>query len=350
MKASMITEKINASIEKNNFSGVISIKEKGKIIYENAVGNAERIYKINNNIETKFGIASGTKFLTALAIGKLIEEGMLSLETKVFDIIKYEFHFYSKEITVGQLLTHTSGIPDYFDEEKVDDFDDFFVAIPWYKLREPKDYFPAFPEEEMKFLPGEKFSYCNSGYILLAAIIQEISGTSYIGFIEKYIFRAIGMNNSGFFELNRLPENTAIGYVKDDNGWCTNIYNLPIVGGGDGGAFTTVGDLYILWDALLKFKILSKDLTELFMKPYVKTESEGENLYYGHGIWIYKDAERPIEEYIVGCDAGVSFRSAINRENDLIYTVISNTSDGAWPIIREIKDILCNTYFNKDII
>ena len=64
------------------------------------------------------------------------------------------------------------------------------------------------------------------------------------------------MKNSGFFELNRLPGNTALGYVEDDNGWRTNIYNLPIVGGGDGGAFTTVGDLYTLWDAFLKYKIL----------------------------------------------------------------------------------------------
>lgn len=335
----MIADKINSSIEKNNFSGVISIKKKGMIIYENAVGYAERSNKVNNNLETKFGIASGTKFFTALAIGKLIEEGKIALETKVFDLIKYDFHFYSKEITIGQLLTHTSGIPDYFDEEKVDDFDNFFVTIPWYELKEPKDYFPIFPQVEMKFLPGERFSYCNSGFILLAAIVHQVSGMPYTGFIEEYIFKAIGMNNSGFFELNRLPENTAIGYVEDDNGWRTNIYNLPIVGGGDGGAFTTVGDLYILWDALLKFKILSKNLTELYIKLYIKAESEGENLYYGHGIWVYKEEEKPIEEYIMGCDAGVSFKSAIIRKNEIMYTVISNTGDGAWPIIREIQSL-----------
>ncbi len=340
MKYSTLADKINSSIEKNNFSGVISIKEKGKIIYENAVGFADRSNKVSNNMETKFGIASGTKFFTALAIGKLIEEGKISLETKVFDIIKYDFPFYSKEITIGQLLTHTSGIPDYFDEEKVDDFDNFFVAIPWYKLREPKDYFPIFPQEKMKFLPGENFSYCNSGFILLAALVNEVSGIPYTRFVEEYIFKAIGMKNSGFFELNRLSENTALGYVEDDNGWRTNIYNLPIVGGGDGGAFTTVGDLYILWDAFLKFKILSKSLTELYIKPYIKAESEGENLYYGLGIWLCKK-EKTLEEYIVGCDAGVSFKSAIIRKNEIIYTVISNTGDGAWPIISEIKDFFC---------
>lgn len=335
-----LADKINLSIEKNNFSGVISIKEKGEIIYENAAGFADRSNKVRNNIETKFGIASGTKFFTALAIGKLIEKGEISLETKVFDIINYDFPLYSKEITIEQLLTHTSGIPDYYDEEKVDDFDNFSVAIPWYQLREPKDYFPIFPQEKMKFLPGEKFSYCNSGFILLAAIVHEVSGIPYARFVEEYIFKASGMKNSGFFELNRLPENTALGYVKDDNGWRTNIYNLPIVGGGDGGAFTTVGDLYIFWDALFEFKILSRGLTELYIKPYIKAESEGVNIYYGHGIWLYK-GEETLEEYIVGCDAGVSFKSAIIRKDQIIYTVISNTDDGAWPIIREIKNFFC---------
>ena len=339
MENSTIVNRINLSIEKSNFSGVISIKKHGKIIYENARGYAERSNKICNNVETKFGIASGTKLFTALAIGKLIEEGKISFDSKVFDIIGYNFTLYSKEITIKELLTHTSGIPDYFDEEKVDDFGDFSVSIPWYKLKEPKDYFPVFPKEEMKFSPGERFSYCNSGYVLLAAIVDEVSGMSYKDFVEEYIFNAIGMNNSGFFALNKLPENTALGYIKEDNGWRTNVYNLPIVGGGDGGAFTTVGDLYILWDALLNYKILSKEMVELYIEPYIEAESEGENTYYGHGIWIYKEKEKPVEEYIVGCDAGVSFKSAIIREKDIIYTVISNTDAGAWPIIKEIVSL-----------
>lgn len=337
MKDLSLADKIDSLIEKNHFSGVISIKEQGKIIYENAAGFADRSNKVSNNIETRFGIASGTKFFTALAIGKLIDEGKLSLTTKVFDIIKYDFPHYAKNITIEQLLTHTSGIPDYYDEDKIEDFDNFFVAIPWYELREPKDYFPIFPQEEMKFNPGEKFSYCNSGYILLAAIVHEVSGIPYTRYVEEYIFKAIGMKHSGFFALNRLPENTALGYIKDHIGWRTNIYNLPIVGGGDGGAFTTVEDLYILWDAFFEYKILSKGLTERYTKPYIKAQLEGENLYYGHGLWLCKK-ENTLEEYIVGCDAGVSFKSAMIRKNDVIYTVISNTGDGAWPIISAIKD------------
>lgn len=340
MRHLTLADRINPLIEKTNFSGVISIREKGKVIYEHAAGFADRSNKIRNYMETRFGIASGTKFFTALAIGKLIEEEKISLKSKVFDIIQYDFPFYAKEITIEHLLTHTSGIPDYFDEEKVDDFDNFFVAIPWYRLREPEEYFPIFPQEEMKFLPGESFSYCNSGFVLLAAIVHEVSGIPYTRFVEEHIFKATGMKNSGFFEMNRLPENTALGYIEDSNGWRTNIYNLPIVGGGDGGAFTTVGDLCILWDAFFRFNILSRDLTELYIKPYIKAESEGENLYYGHGIWL-KKGEKIQEEYIVGCDAGVSFKSSVIRKIDIIYTVISNTGNGAWPITGEIENFFC---------
>jgi len=339
MKNKAIANIINLSIEKNNFSGVISIKKQGKIIYESAVGHANRSNKINNNMETKFGIASGTKFFTALAIGKLIEEGKISFDTKIFDVIKYKFKSYSKEITIRQLITHTSGIPDYYDEEKIDDNGDYFVDIPWYKLKEPKDYFPIFPQEVMKFLPGERFSYCNSGFILLAAIISQISGVSYKEFIEENIFEPIGMKNSGFFALNKLPRNTALGYIEEKKGWRTNVYNLPIVGGGDGGAFTTVGDLYILWDAFLSYKILSKDFVKLYTEPYCKVEAEGENIYYGYGLWLYKENKKMAAEYIEGYDAGVSFQSMVIKEKDIIYTVISNTSEGAWEILKKIGSL-----------
>lgn len=331
---------INTAIEKNNFSGVVSIREGGKITYEKAVGYAERSNKRNNKLDTKFGIASGTKLFTALAIGKLVEQGKISFETKVLDLIKYKFPLYSKEVTIEHLLTHTSGIPDYFDEEKITDFDNFTVDVPWYEMKEPADYFPIFPQETMKFSPGERFSYCNSGFILLAAIVEEVSGMKYKDFVEQEIFKAVGMNNSGFFALNQLPANTAVGYVEENNGWRTNVYNLPIVGGGDGGAFTTIGDLYMLWDAFLNYKIISKDMVELYTKTHVKAESEGENEYYGYGIWIYKKDEKPVEEYIVGSDPGISFKSTVIKEKDIMYTVISNTSDGAWPIISEIENLM----------
>ena len=340
MEHAQLTETLNASIDDHAFSGVISICQQGTVLYESAAGYADRSNQIQNTLETRFGIASGTKFFTALAIGKLIEAKKLSFSTKLKDCIALDFPRYSQEITIRHLLTHTSGIPDYYDEEKIADFDNFTLSTPWYELKGPRDYLAAFPDEAMKFKPGERFSYSNGGYILLGVVIEELSGLKYQDFVGQTIFKAIGMNHSGYFALNKLPEKTAMGYVEEAEGWRTNVFNLPIVGASDGGAFTTVQDIATFWNAFWSYEILPKGLVEIYAQPYVKAETEGEHTYYGHGLWIYEDEGRNREEYITGCDAGVSFNSSVNRIKELQVTVISNTTDGAWPILRDIATVL----------
>ncbi len=259
------------------------------MLYERAAGYADRSNKIANTLATRFGIASGTKFTTALAIGKLIAAQKLSSSTKLKDCIALNFPRYSPEITTRHLLTHTSGIPDYYDEEKIADVDTFTLSTPWYALKGPRDYLALFPDEPMKFAPGERFSYSNGGYILLGVVIEELTGMRYQEFVEQAIFQAIGMTQSGYFALNKLPEKTALGYVEEAEGWRTNIYNLPIVGASDGGTFTTVQDVATLWKAFWGYEILYKELVEIYAKPYVKAETKREHTYYGHGLWIRED-------------------------------------------------------------
>jgi len=340
MEHSQLADTLNASIDAHDFSGVISIRQQGCVLYERAAGYADRSNQVENTPDTRFGIASATKFLTALAIGKLIAAHKLSFSTKLKDCLALNFPHYSPEITIQHLLTHTSGIPDYFDEEKVTDFDHFTLSRPWYELKGPRDYLAIFPDEAMKFTPGTRFSYSNSGYILLGVLIEELTGLKYQEYVEQAIFKAIGMNRSGFFALNRLPEKTALGYIEEAGGWRTNIYNLPIVGASDGGAFTTARDLATLWKAFWGYEILPKDLVETYAKPYVKVEAEGEQTYYGHGLWLSEAAGRKREVYITGCDAGVSIKSSVFRDDDLQITVISNTTHGAWPILRDIDMVL----------
>ena len=340
MNQTEIEQALNTSIEEQSFSGVISIRQKDHVLYARAAGYADRSNKIENSLETRFGIASGTKFFTALAIGKLIEAQKLSFSTRLKDCIALDFPRYSQEITIRHLLTHTSGIPDYYDEDKVENVDNFSVSIPWYALRGPRDYLATFPDEAMKFAPGEGFSYSNGGYILLGVVIEELTGMKYQDFVEQSIFKAIGMNHSGYFALNKLPEKTAMGYVEEDEGWRTNIFNLPIVGASDGGAFTTVHDITTLWKAFWGYQILPKELVEIYAQPYVKAETEGEHTYYGHGIWIYEEEGRNRKEYITGCDAGVSFMSSVNCVNEMQVTVISNTTHGAWLMLEDIDTLL----------
>lgn len=331
-----LVETLNASIDAHAFSGVISLRQGRQVLFERAAGYADRSNKIANTIDTRFGIASGTKFLTALAIGKLIAAQKLTFSTRLCDCVALNFPHYAPDITIQHLLTHTAGIPDYFDEEKFTDFDHFSVSRSWYELKGPRDYLAVFPDEPMKFPPGTQFSYSNGGYILLGVVIEELTGMNYQQYVEQALFKAIGMNRSGFFAFNQLPEKTAFGYIEDAKGWRTNIYNLPIIGASDGGAYTTVGDLATLWKAFWANEILPKELVESYGASFVKAASEGANRYYGHGLWIDEAAGGQSEVFIMGGDAGVSFKSSVLRASDRQVTVISNTSNGAWPVLRDI--------------
>ncbi|MBN1246995.1 MAG: beta-lactamase family protein [Anaerolineae bacterium] len=337
MDLARLREQIGATIADHDFSGVVRIRLAGQTVYEVAAGYADRANRLPNTVTTRFGIASGTKFFTALAVGKLIEAGTVALDTRLCDVVDLGFDQYAPEITIQHLLTHTSGIPDYYDEELADDFDNFSVGVPWSQLRGPRDYLAVFPKGPMKFAPGTRFSYSNGGYIALGIAIEALTGRAYRDFVTEEVLRPAGMMHSGFYAFNRLPGETAWGYIDEEDGWRTNIYNLPIIGASDGGAYTTLDDMTQLWQAFWGERIVAPALVALFTEPHARAESEGEHAFYGHGIWIYDDGAGTREHYIEGCDAGVSFRSGRNLARDLEVTVISNTTGGAWPILETIR-------------
>lgn len=336
-KQHAVIQQLETTAADQDFSGVISICDGGNTIFEQAYGYANRSDRIKNQVNTRFGIASGTKTFTAVAMGKLIQEGKLTLDTKALECVSLPIPNVSADVTIRHLLTHTSGIGDYYDEDEVNNFEEFFTAIPWYALKGPKDYLPLFTKP-MKFAPGERFSYCNGGYILLGVIIEDVTGMAYQRYVEEQIFAPCGMTDSGYFAMNALPERTAYGYMPTANGWKTNIYNLPIIGASDGGAFTTVGDMRKFWQALLGGKVLQHDLLELFLKPYQRVETEGEHVYYGHGFWsFHAPGQEPIS-YLEGCDAGVSFHSQMLCSQERIITLMSNTMSGIWPLVKIIQN------------
>lgn len=328
---------IDAAIDKSDFSGVVRLRHHGDVIYERAAGYADRADRIPNTLETRFGIASGTKLFTALAVGRLIDAGKLALDTRLADVVDLGFPQYAPEITIRHLLTHTSGVPDYYDEEKVDDFDNFTIAVPWSELKGPRDYLAVFPDEPMKFAPGARFSYSNGGFIVLGIVIEVLSGMAYRDFVAEAVFKPAGMGRSGYFAMNKLPEQTAFGYVEEDDGWRTNIYDLPIIGASDGGAFTTADDVARLWEALWGYQILSESLLGTFVQPFSSAEAFGEGAHYGHGIWLQKRRDGTYDPFVTGCDAGVSFWSSYRPSEGLEFSVLSNTTDGAWPIVDQIR-------------
>ena len=300
-------------------------------------GFANRSEQIENSIHTRYGIASGCKLFTAIAVCQLVEEGLLSFETKLIDCLNIQFPNFDKDITIHHLLTHTAGIPDYFDEEVMDDFEDLWIKNPMYHMRNLKDFLPLFKDQTMKCKAGDEFHYNNAGYILLGLIVEQASGLPFTNYIEEKIFRKANMNSSGYFEFDSLPQNTALGYIDFPNGeWKTNIYSLPVKGGSDGGAFVTARDMASLWSALLHNNLLNEEYTAKLLTPHIHTNNQ--DSYYGYGVWVKKHNDETFKYHIMGYDPGVSFHSAFYPKTSTTTVICSNKSEGAFDIMKGIEN------------
>ncbi|HET9328870.1 MAG TPA: serine hydrolase domain-containing protein, partial [Candidatus Eisenbacteria bacterium] len=325
-----LDELVATTAAKHAFSGAVQVTIDRATVLAEAFGEADRSAGIRNTVDTRFGIASGTKFLTALAAGALIDDGKLALEDRLVDLVSVPLPGVSAAVTIGHLLTHTSGVYDYLDEDVIDDPDHFELPIPPFKLLGPRDYLPMLVAGPAKFEPGTRFSYSNGGFVLLGFALEEVAGCSFHALVEERVLRPCGMTDSGFFRFDRLPPRVANGYVETSGGgWRTNIYSLPIIGGPDGGMFTTVGDFDRLWRGFFDGAVLSSGLASMFLKK-AATQIDKQHSFYGHGIWIHDDGASPPLHYIIGGDAGVSFRSSAHSDATFA-TVVSNTSNGAWP-------------------
>jgi len=309
-------------IEEIEFSGVIHIERGNEILFSEAYGYRDIPNQLPNLSNTRFGIASGTKTFTAIGILKLVDQGLLSLDTPVVEVMK-EIGCIDEKATIQQLLNHSSGVFDYYDEELVEDFDNFSVEIPWFQLETPSDYLPLFQGPSMKFPAGERVSYSNGGYVLLGAIIERLSGQSYRDFMEKEIFKPLEMNCSGFYAFNALPANTAWGYMNLEEG-LNNIYQLPIRGGGDGGLYTNAPDLNTFWTSLFQGRILSSSSLQALSRKETVIYGSQE---YGLGLYIGAFQGEPFY-FADGCDAGVGFHSCCFPDRQIRFHILSNLTDG----------------------
>lgn len=319
-----------------DFSGVIGVKVGDDLIHSSAHGYSNRSDEIMNTTETRFGIASGCKLFTAIAICQLIQKGKLSVESKLQDCLPMVFPNFHQNVTIHHLLTHTSGIPDYFDEEVMEDFEELWQKNPMYHIKRLKDFLPMFQDGVMMFQPGGRFHYNNAGYIVLGLIVEELTGLEFSEYINKNIFLPCEMKNSGYFSMDQLPKNTALGYIDEENGaWRTNVYSLPIKGGADGGAYISTTDMFRFWEGLFSNQLLNQEYTNLLLEPHISTGDEGE--YYGYGIWISKKNDGIFKFHIMGYDPGVSFHSAVYPANRMKTVIVSNESMGPYDIARAIE-------------
>jgi CubicO group peptidase (beta-lactamase class C family) len=324
---------LDALAAETSFSGVVRVDRDDGVELAKAYGLAHRGYEIPNELDTRFGTASGTKSLTALTVVSLIEEGRLEPATTARSVLGGDLPLIDDGVTVEQLLAHRSGIGDYFDEEVEYDPNDYVLPVPVHELVTTEDYLTVLAGHPTKFAPGERFGYCNGGYVVLALIAERLSGTPFHELVRERVCEPAGMADTAFLRSDELPGRTAVGYL--DGAPRSNVFHLPVRGTGDGGIYTTAADLGRLWSALFAGRIVSLDWVGELVRP--RSDVPEESMRYGLGFWLHASTDAVL---VVGGDAGVSCYSVHDQGARLTYTVLSNTTRGAWPIARFLDERL----------
>ncbi|HWQ22173.1 MAG TPA: serine hydrolase domain-containing protein [Clostridia bacterium] len=322
----------------DRFSGAVSITQADKTIFQEAFGYADLSNRLSNRVDTRFPTASAGKGFVAVGILQLIEHGGLFLDSRIGDILRFDLKEIDPHITIRQLLTHMSGIPDYFDESTMTDYGELWNEFPNYRVRTSMDLLPLFIDKPMAYPAGARFRYNNAGFVVLGLVIESITGQKFDAYLHDHVFAPTGMNDTGYFELDRVPERCANAYVYDESRkeYYTNIYSVDAKGTGAGGAFTTILDMEHFWRSLLGGGLLSEAMTLEMTSPQIPEDCFEEGSY-GYGIWIDREDGRSSVLYLEGCDPGVSFRSSFDKERDLLITLVSNFGSDVWKLHEKIK-------------
>jgi CubicO group peptidase (beta-lactamase class C family) len=309
-----------------SFSGVVRVDDGSGIVLERAYGLADRRHGMANTPDTRFALASGAKGFTALVVMSLVDDGVLELATTARSVLGTDLPLIRDDVTVEHLLTHRSGIGDYLDESDGHEVDEYVMPISVHRLADTEDYVAVLDGFPTVFEPGTGFAYCNGGFVVLALIAERAASRPFRDLVRERVSVPAGLAATEYLRSDELPGDAALGYLETA-GLRTNVFHLPVLGSGDGGIYSTAADVRALWTALFDAKIVSSDRVAQLVEPVSVIESEERR--YGRGVWLHETADIAM---LVGSDAGVSFWTAHQPATNSTWTVISNTSDGAWRV------------------
>lgn len=337
--------KIKKILENSDLSGVCLVKQGDNVLYHDAHGYAHLGLKVKNNIQTRFDTASVTKLFTAVAILQLVDKGIIELEDRVLDILKIEDTTISRDVSLYQLLTHTSGIGDDADEDAGEDYEALFKENPNYKVRNTLDLLPQFMHKPRVFQPGEGCRYNNSAFVLLGLVIEKLTNISYREYVKKNIFEIAGMTSTEFCSMDRTNENVAEGYeaLKDECnmtvGYRKNIYSYPPIGSPEAGAYTTALDLERFYRKLMAGDLLSKELTTDILKPKEEYEELPDfHIMMGYGFEFFVDLNGKIKCINKdGTNVGVDSILSYYPQSDITIVILANITIDVWSIETSIR-------------
>ncbi len=302
---------VKAQAAGERFMGSVSVAKDGTVIFEKSYGSANREWDTPNAPDTKFRIGSLTKQFTAAAILLLEERGKLKVEDPITPLIPSAPESW-KAVTIHQLLNHTSGIPD-------------FSNLPEQRVRQrspatPEQILRTFRDLPLEFEPGGKFKYSNSGYILLAFIVERVSGQSYEAFLREKLFVPLAMKDSGYDSNTTLLPKRAAGYLSSPGG----LANAPYVDMhhpyGAGGLYSTTHDLLRWTTAMFGGRVLSATALQKMITP-----RRNDNAY---GLVVGTVKGRKLIRH-GGLIEGFSSHRSYDPEGKLTVVVLANVHGAA---------------------
>ena len=340
-----LINKIDSYLESsvtNGFSGAVLVSKRGEIILSKGYGWADRENKIPNSPSTVFNIGSVTKQFTASAILKLVEQGKIKTSDKISSYFT-QTPIDKRDITIHQLLTHTSGVSNRTGGFRYDE-------------ASKEQFLKEFFESELHSKPGKKYQYANANYIMLTVILELVSGQTYSSFLKEHLFEPAQMKSTGYKSINFSTERLAHGYYYNRDGekwadWGTTQQHLPYnnehwysIGKGD--IHSTIEDLYKWHNALKNNVVLTKKTRKIQETAYV-AENDKMTSYYGYG-WAISHSNRDTKIVAHNGSNGLYFADFVRFiDDDVVVIYITNAFLGSESeyVAREIGKMIFNTNY-----
>ncbi len=306
--AAEIERRVRYAAGHDAFAGAVLVAAPdGEVVWQGAVGLADRAASRPATLQTPFHLGSADKSFTALIVGRLIREGRLGLDTPLIDVLPdYPNAAFARACTIDHLLTHSSGLGGLFDRAAYD------VQKPYERMA---DLFPAFAGEAPAWTPGERAGYSNEGYVLLGAVAEAVSGRSWYDLLEEQVYRPVGMTASAHLRRDEATDRKAVGYAfpeADRLGFGNRVRNDHIVGyrgNSCGGGYSTVGDMTRYLRALRSGALMPAAQLADFV-----TAAPGGLRQYGRGFQV-----RPVDGRTLVGHGGGGPRSGIDGYHAVVW-------------------------------
>jgi CubicO group peptidase (beta-lactamase class C family) len=331
-KSRQLDEIMKKYHEYNMFDGSVLVAENGKVLYKNAFGMANREWNIPNTADTKFMIGSVSKPLTSLLMLLQVQKGLISLDKTISDYLPEYPKKNGSRITIRQLLSHTSGIPNY------DITKDFFPRVSRQNFTR-EAYMKQFMDSALAFEPGSKYYYSSWGYFTLGYIMERVTGKSYSQLMKEEIFDKLGMNSSGSYFHTQIVAKRATGYDYVLGGYTSGDFRDQSNTMGTGDLYSTVEDLFKLHIAISNHTLLNKQLTGEMLTPGMRPAQ------YGFG-WFnqqfkYTKTDSVAANYHLGrTDGFISFLFRIPATNSMIVFLCNSSPTDFFGIVRNLLKVL----------